>query len=67
MLRIIVAALTALLFLPQIEAQARFRLCRGHPFQQPATGDVHTDEGPRDRITHQPGLVCQHRDRQPEL
>ncbi len=29
--------------------------------------DVHADERPRDRITHQPGLVRQHRDREPDL
>ena len=51
----------------EIQTEAGFRLRRGHPFQQPAMRDVHADERPHDRVTHQPGLVRQHRDRETEL
>ncbi len=51
----------------QIQTEPGLRLRRGHPFQQIAVRDVHADERPHDRVAHQPGLVRQHRDREPEL
>ena len=51
----------------EIETKPGLRLRRGHPFQQVPARDVHADERPHDRVAHQPRLVRQHRDRQPDL
>ena len=45
----------------------KLRLCCRHPFEQVPMRDKQSAEGPQNRVSHQPRLVCQKCKRQADL
>ena len=51
----------------EIEPRAEVRLRGGHPLEHPPPAHEQTEQRPRDGVGHQPGLVREERDHEPDL